>query len=224
MSDTIIKLSDVSIYQHQTLILKSISLEVNRGDFFYLVGKTGTGKSTLLKALYGENKIYSGEAEVAGYDLCKIKNKEIPFLRRKLGIIFQDYQLLMDRNVEDNLLFVLKATGWKDKMLMQQRIEKVLEMVGLESKMKSMPHKLSGGEQQRVVIARALLNDPELILADEPTGDLDPITSEEIISILMNIAKERNTAVIAASHDFMMINKFPAKIWSCQNNTITLMD
>ena len=217
--DTIIHLNNVSIFQKHNLVLTNVSLNIDKGEFVYLLGKTGTGKSSLLKTLYSELPLVDGEATVAGYDLKKIKTKEIPFLRRKLGIVFQDFQLLTDRSVNDNLLFVLKATGWKDKAEMQKRIQDVLEKVHLNTKGFKMPHELSGGEQQRVSIARALLNDPELILADEPTGNLDPETSEGIMNILLEISKN-GRAVLIATHDIMMFDKFPSRTIKCENGKV----
>ncbi len=217
--DTIIHLNNVSIFQKHNLVLTNVSLNIDKGEFVYLLGKTGTGKSSLLKTLYSELPLVEGDATVAGYDLKKIKTKEIPFLRRKLGIVFQDFQLLTDRSVNDNLLFVLKATGWKDKQEMQKRINDVLEKVHLNTKGFKMPHELSGGEQQRVSIARALLNDPELILADEPTGNLDPETSEGIMNILLEISKN-GRAVLIATHDIMMFDKFPSRTIRCENGKV----
>ncbi|OFY83834.1 MAG: phosphonate ABC transporter ATP-binding protein [Bacteroidetes bacterium RIFCSPLOWO2_12_FULL_35_15] len=217
--DTIIHLNNVSIFQKHNLVLTNVSLNIDKGEFVYLLGKTGTGKSSLLKTLYSELPLVDGDATVAGYDLKKIKTKEIPFLRRKLGIVFQDFQLLTDRSVNDNLLFVLKATGWNDKEEMQKRINDVLEKVHLNTKGFKMPHELSGGEQQRVSIARALLNDPELILADEPTGNLDPETSEGIMNILLEISKN-GRAVLIATHDIMMFDKFPSRTIKCENGKV----
>ena len=217
--DTIIHLNNVSIFQKHNLVLTNVSLNIDKGEFVYLLGKTGTGKSSLLKTLYSELPLVEGDASVVGYDLKKIKTKEIPFLRRKLGIVFQDFQLLTDRSVNDNLLFVLKATGWKDKQEMQKRINDVLEKVHLNTKGFKMPHELSGGEQQRVSIARALLNDPELILADEPTGNLDPETSEGIMNILLEISKN-GRAVLIATHDIMMFDKFPSRTIRCENGKV----
>ena len=217
--DTIIHLNNVSIFQKHNLVLTNVSLNIDKGEFVYLLGKTGTGKSSLLKTLYSELPLVDGDTAVVGYDLKKIKTKEIPFLRRKLGIIFQDFQLLTDRSVNDNLLFVLKATGWNDKQEMQKRIQDVLEKVHLNTKGFKMPHELSGGEQQRVSIARALLNDPELILADEPTGNLDPETSEGIMNILLEISKS-GRAVLIATHDIMMFDKFPSRTIRCENGKV----
>ncbi|MES2286812.1 MAG: ATP-binding cassette domain-containing protein [Bacteroidota bacterium] len=217
--DTIIHLDKVSIFQKHNLVLTNVALNIDKGEFVYLLGKTGSGKSSLLKTLYAELDLVQGEGTVAGFDLKTIKRKEIPFLRRKLGIVFQDFQLLTDRNVNDNLLFVLKATGWKNKFEMQKRIQDVLEKVHLSTKGFKMPHELSGGEQQRISIARALLNDPELILADEPTGNLDPETSEEIMNVLLEISKS-GRAVLIATHDIMMFNKFPSRTIKCENGKI----
>ncbi len=217
--DTIIQTNNISIFQKHNLVLTNVSLTVDKGEFVYLLGKTGSGKSSLLKSLYADISLKEGSAIVAGYDLTTIKRKEIPFLRRKLGIIFQDFQLLSDRSVNDNLLFVLKATGWKEKDKMQKRIQEVLEKVNLTTKGFKMPHELSGGEQQRVSIARALLNDPELILADEPTGNLDPETSEGIMKLLLEISKN-GRAVLIATHDMMMYQKFPSRVIKCENGKL----
>ena len=217
--NNIIHLDKVSIFQKHNMVLSNVSLDIDKGEFVYLIGKTGSGKSSLLKTLYAELNLVQGEATVAGYNLATIKRKEIPYLRRKLGIIFQDFQLLTDRNINNNLLFVLKATGWKDKQKMQKRIQEVLEKVRLATKGFKMPHELSGGEQQRIAIARALLNDPELILADEPTGNLDPETSEEIMTLLLEISRN-GRAVIIATHDIMMFNKFPSRTIKCENGQV----
>ncbi len=218
--DTIIHLDKVSIFQSHNMVLNNVSLNIDKGEFVYLIGKTGTGKSSLLKTLYAELALVEGNASVAGFNLATIKRKEIPFLRRKLGIVFQDFQLLTDRNINENLLFVLKATGWKNKQDMQKRIQEVLEKVNLATKGFKMPHELSGGEQQRISIARALLNDPELILADEPTGNLDPETSEEIMNVLLTISKS-GRAVVIATHDIMMFNKFPSRTIKCEGGKIS---
>ena len=217
--DTIINLEKVSIFQKHNLVLTNVSLHIDKGEMVYLLGKTGSGKSSLLKTLYADLDLQQGNASVAGYNLGVIKRKEIPYLRRKLGIVFQDFQLLTDRTVNDNLLFVLKATGWKDKADMQKRIQEVLEKVHLSTKGFKMPHELSGGEQQRVSIARALLNDPELILADEPTGNLDPETSEGIMNLLLEISKN-GRAVLIATHDIMMFDKFPSRTIRCENGNV----
>ncbi len=218
--DTIISLDNVSIFQKHNLVLTNVMLTIDKGEFVYLLGKTGSGKSSLLKTLYADLDVKDGSASVAGFDLKTIKRKEIPFLRRKLGIVFQDFQLLTDRTVNDNLLFVLKATGWKGKQEMQKRINDVLDKVHLTTKSFKMPHELSGGEQQRIAIARALLNDPELILADEPTGNLDPETSEGIINILLEISRS-GRAVLIATHDIMMFEKFPSRTIKCENGKLT---
>ncbi len=217
--DSIIKLEKISIFQKHNLVLSNVNLNIDKGEFVYLVGKTGSGKSSLLKTLYGDLTLNEGSAIVAGFDLKKLKRKEIPFLRRKLGIVFQDFQLLTDRTVNDNLMFVLKATGWKNKDEMQKRIQEVLEKVNLATKGFKMPHELSGGEQQRIAIARALLNNPELILADEPTGNLDPETSEDIMKLLIDISKN-GRAVLIATHDIMMFQKFPSRTLKCESGKI----
>ena len=217
--DTIIHLDKVSVYQSHNLVLNGVHLNVDKGEFVYLVGKTGSGKSRLLKMLYAELPLIHGNGTVAGFDLATIKKKDIPFLRRKIGIVFQDFQLLTDRTVNDNLQFVLEATGWKDKEAMQKRMQEVLEKVGLSTKGFKMPFELSGGEQQRVSIARALLNDPELILADEPTGNLDPETSEGIMNVLLDISKN-GRAVLIATHDIMMFTKFPSRTIKCENGKL----
>ncbi len=212
MAETIIDIRNASIYQGDSLILENVNLSVNKGEFVYLVGKTGTGKSSLLKTLYGELPLTQGQATVAGYDLRNLTWKTVPYLRRSLGVVFQDFQLLTDRNVNDNLKFVLKAIGWKDEKLMNEKIADVLDKVGLKSKGFKMPYEMSGGEQQRVDIARALLNSPKLILADEPTGNLDPETSDEIMQLLIHIARDYGTAVVMATHDYIVIQKFPARM------------
>lgn len=209
--NTVIRLKNVEIFQQKHLVLSNVNLEIAQGEFLYLIGQSGTGKSSLLKIIYGDLYIANGEGLVAGFDLKKLHENDVPFLRRKLGIVFQDFHLLNDRTVEKNLEFALKATGWTDKGLIQARMLDVLEKVGLRSKLQKMPHELSGGEQQRVVIARALLNDPEIILADEPTGNLDPATSEEIVLLLRDIASS-GTAVLLATHDYQIIKNMPARI------------
>ena len=211
MSEIVIQLEHANIYQSGNLILQDVNLTVQRGEFVYLVGKTGTGKSSLLKSLYGEITLTEGNGKVVGFDLKQMDWKTLPFLRRNLGIVFQDFQLLTDRNVHENLRFVLKATGWLDEKLIEQKIEDVLSKVGLKNKGFKMTFEMSGGEQQRVDIARALLNSPKLILADEPTGSLDPETSDEIMQLLFQIAKDDGTAILMATHDFMVVNKFPSR-------------
>ncbi len=215
----IINLRDVEIRHGDNTVLKSVDLQVDAGEFVYLVGKTGSGKSSLLKILYAALPVYKGSAEVVGYNLETIKRKEIPFLRRKVGIVFQDFELLTDRSVYENLNFVLKATGWRDKKIMKKRIEEVLTQVGLETKGYKMPHELSGGEQQRISIARALLNKPELILADEPTGNLDPATTANILTLLFEIARS-GQAVLMATHDYASMKEFSARTVLCQNQKL----
>ncbi len=219
IGNTVIKLQNTDIFQQKHLVLSDVNLEINKGEFVWLIGQTGSGKSSLLKVLYGDLHLTNGEGHAGSFDLKKLATKDVPFLRRKLGIVFQDFQLLSDRTVEKNLEFVLKATGWKDKKLIGERILDVLEKVGLRSKLKKMPHELSGGEQQRVVIARALLNEPEVILADEPTGNLDPDTSEEIVMLLKQISLS-GTAVLVATHDYHIIRTFPSRIIKCENGKI----
>jgi cell division transport system ATP-binding protein len=219
IGNTIIKLKGVDIFQQAHHVLANVNLHVDKGDFVWLIGQTGSGKSSLLKVVYGDLAISTGDGYACGYDLNHIKQKDIPFLRRKLGIVFQDFQLLTDRSVEQNLQFVMRATGWTDKKLIADKALDVLEKVGLRSKLKKMPHELSGGEQQRVVIARALLNDPEIILADEPTGNLDPDTSEEIVLLLKQIS-QMGTAVLVATHDYHIIRTFPSRIIKCENGKV----
>jgi cell division transport system ATP-binding protein len=211
MSQALIELKNANIYQGNNLILSDVNISVDKGEFVYLVGKTGTGKSSLLKTLYGDLDFKEGEGWVVGYNLRELDWKKVPFLRRNLGVVFQDFQLLTDRNVNNNLKFVLKATGWKDEKLMDEKINDVLDKVGLKTKGFKMPFELSGGEQQRIDVARALLNSPKLILADEPTGNLDPETSDEIMQLLFSISKDYGTAIVMATHDYMVINKFAAR-------------
>ena len=214
MSKTIVDLKDVSIFQKKNLVLSDINLTIEKGDFVYLIGKTGSGKSSLLKVLYGDLTLQKGSGKVVDFDLSSLKESEIPYLRRKIGIVFQDFTLLPDRTVFENLEFVLKATGWEDKKQIQERIDRVLTKVQVQTKSFKYPHQLSGGEQQRVAIARALLNDPELILADEPTGNLDPETSVEIMKVLREI-NDSGRSILMATHDYALILKFPAKTIKC---------
>jgi cell division transport system ATP-binding protein len=220
MSEIVVQIERANIYQSGNLILQDVNLNVQKGEFVYLVGKTGTGKSSLLKTLYGEITLTEGVGNVVGFNLKEMDWKKLPFLRRNLGVVFQDFQLLTDRNVNENLSFVLKATGWQDEQLIQQKIDDVLTKVGLQNKGFKMTFEMSGGEQQRVDIARALLNSPKLILADEPTGSLDPETSDEIMQLLFQIAKEDGTAIVMATHDYMVVNKFPARTLSTEGGRL----
>ncbi len=220
MSEPIVSIQNANIYQGGNLILQDVNFEVHKGEFVYLVGKTGTGKSSLLKTLYGELNLTEGSGTVVGFNLLEMDWKKVPFLRRNLGVIFQDFHLLTDRNVYENLKFVLKATGWKDEGLIEEKINDVLDKVGLKSKGFKMPFEMSGGEQQRVDIARALLNSPKLILADEPTGNLDPETSDEIMQLLIQIAKDYGTAVIMATHDFIVINRYPSRMLKTEQGKV----
>lgn len=219
MSRPILQLKDAAIYQGDNLVLSKVNVEVNKGDFVYLIGKTGTGKSSFMKVLYGDLPLTEGEGHIVDYNLKTLKEKDIPYLRRKLGIIFQDFKLLTDRTINDNLLFVLRATGWKDKSKMETRVEEVLSKVDMKTKGFKYPHELSGGEQQRIAIARALLNNPELILADEPTGNLDPQTSVEVMEVLQEINKNGNT-ILMATHDYALLLKYPSKTLKCDNNAV----
>lgn len=220
MSNKVIEINGLDVYQSGNLILKDVNFSLNKGEAAYLIGKTGQGKTSLLKTFYGELDIHKGHAEVVGMELVNIKSEQIPFLRRKLGIVFQDFNLLTDRNVFENLAFVLRCTGWADKIKIEQRIDEVLNQVGILHKKHSMPYEMSGGEQQRVVIARALLNNPELILADEPTGNLDPETSEEIIKLMFDICAKLHIAMIVATHDYSLIEKYPSLIIRCKDKNI----
>jgi len=217
--DPVLSLKDASIYQRENLILSDVSVTIQKGEFVYLIGKTGSGKSSFMKTLYGDLPLDEGEGHIVGFDLPTMKEKDIPFLRRKLGVVFQDFKLLNDRTVKDNLLFVLTATGWKDKVAMGTKIDEVLDKVAMKTKSFKYPYQLSGGEQQRVAIARALLNDPELILADEPTGNLDPQTSVEVMEVLQEINKNGNT-ILMATHDYALLLKYPSKTLKCDENQI----
>ncbi|HEX8270124.1 MAG TPA: ATP-binding cassette domain-containing protein [Flavobacterium sp.] len=219
MSQPVVVLKNVTIYQEQKVVLSNVNLEVNQGEFIYIIGKTGSGKSSLMKTLYADLPLSEGEASIVDFDLKNLKESNIPFLRRKIGIVFQDFKLLPDRSVHENMLFVLRATGWKDKAEMDAKIGEVLDKVDMRALDYKMPHQLSGGEQQRIAIARALLNDPELILADEPTGNLDPQTSVEVMETLRKINTVGKT-VIMATHDYALLLKFPSKTLKCENNTI----
>lgn len=216
MSQAVLSLKNVTISQGEKMILSNVNLEVNHGEFIYIIGKTGTGKSSLMKALYADLPLTEGEGNIVDFDLAALKEDEIPYLRRKIGFVFQDFKLLPDRNIKDNLLFVLKATGWKDNADIQNKIDEVLNKVGMIGSVGKMPHQLSGGEQQRVAIARALLNNPEFILADEPTGNLDPQTSVEVMEVLRKINATGKT-VIMATHDYALIMKFPSKTLKCED-------
>ncbi|MBZ9631213.1 ATP-binding cassette domain-containing protein [Salegentibacter sp. LM13S] len=219
MSNTVLELNNAAIYQRESLILSEVDVHINKGEFVYLIGKTGTGKSSFMKTLYGDLPLTEGEGTIVDFNLRTLKEKDIPFLRRKLGVVFQDFKLLTDRNIKDNLLFVLKATGWKDQKGMDSKIDEVLDKVGMKSKGFKYPYQLSGGEQQRVAIARALLNDPELILADEPTGNLDPQTSVEVMEVLQEISKNGNT-ILMATHDYALLLKYPSKTLKCDGQRV----
>lgn len=219
MSETVLELKNAAIYQRESLILSEVDVHINKGDFVYLIGKTGTGKSSFMKTLYGDLPLQEGEGSIVDYNLRTLKEKDIPFLRRKLGVVFQDFKLLNDRTIRGNLEFVLKATGWKDKKGMDSKIDEVLDKVGMKTKAFKFPYQLSGGEQQRVAIARALLNDPELILADEPTGNLDPQTSVEVMEVLQDINKNGNT-ILMATHDYALLLKYPSKTLKCDGQKV----
>lgn len=219
-NETVIQISNATIFQENNPVVSDVNVEIKKGEFVYLIGKTGSGKSSLLKTLYGELPLKQGTGSVAGFDLTTLKRKDVPFLRRKLGIVFQDFQLLSDRSVYENLRFVMKATGWKNEDEIRKRITSVLNEVALAGKGEKMPFELSGGEQQRVTVARALVNDPEIILADEPTGNLDPETSQEVMTLLLSIAKS-GTAIVFATHDFILYNKYPARTLKFENGKIS---
>lgn len=219
MSQAVLSLKNVTIYQDHNPVLKDINLDVNHGEFLYIIGKTGSGKSSFMKTLYADLKLTEGEGHFVEYDLKKLRERDIPYLRRKIGIVFQDFKLLPDRSVNDNLTFVLKATGWTDKVEMQHKIDEVLTKVGMKNSATKMPHQLSGGEQQRIAVARALLNDPEVILADEPTGNLDPQTSVEVMQLLREINQNGKT-IIMATHDYALLMKFPSKTLKCDDGTM----
>jgi len=219
MAETVLQLKDAAIYQANNLVLGDVNFEMKRGDFVYLIGKTGTGKSSFLKILYGDLNLREGEGEVVGFDLANLKERDIPFLRRKLGVVFQDFLLLNDRTVIGNLEFVLRATGWKDKAEIKEKIDQVLDKVDMKQQGYRFPYELSGGEQQRVAIARALLNDPELIMADEPTGNLDPETSFEVMDVLLDLNKKGHT-ILVATHDYALLIKYPKKTYKCDANKV----
>ena len=219
MSNSVLKLENVSIFQNDNLILSEVNVDVKEGDFVYLIGKTGSGKSSFLKTLYGDLKLNNGTGSIVEFDLRTLKEKDIPFLRRKLGVVFQDFKLLNELNINNNLEFVLKATGWKDKALINAKIEAVLTKVNMHTKGSKFPYELSGGEQQRVAIARALLNDPKLIWADEPTGNLDPQTSVEVMEVLLDLNKKGHT-IFMATHDYALILKYPSKTLKCEDTKV----
>lgn len=219
MSWPILSLKNVIISQEDKTILSNVNLEVNRGEFIYIIGKTGTGKSSLMKTLYADLPLKEGEGQIVDFNLVGLKDNDIPYLRRKIGIVFQDFKLLPDRSIKENMIFVLKATGWTVKEEMDQKIDEVLDKVGMKQYVNKMPHQISGGEQQRVAIARALLNDPELILADEPTGNLDPQTSTEVLEVLRKI-NDNGKTIIMATHDYALLMKYPAKTLKCEDSKI----
>ncbi len=219
MAESILKLKDVAVFQKENLVLNEINLEIRKGEFIYLIGKTGSGKSSFMKTLYGDLPLQQGEGTIVDFDLRKLKEKEIPYLRRKIGIVFQDFKLLPDRTINNNFVFVLKATGWKEKSKMDAQIANVLDKVDMKTKGFKFPHELSGGEQQRIAIARALLNDPELIIADEPTGNLDPQTSVEVMKVLQEINKAGRT-ILMATHDYALLLKYPSKTLKCDGNKV----
>ncbi len=219
--ETIISFKDADIINGEATVIYSLDMEVHQGDFVYIIGKVGSGKTSIIRTIIAENPLYKGSGNVCGYDLRTIKDKDIPFLRRKMGVVFQDFQLLMDRSVEENLTFVMNATGWKDQDAISKRIREVLDAVGMSHKSHKMPHQLSGGEQQRIAIARALLNSPSVIIADEPTGNLDPETAEGIMQLLCRINKERGTAVVMVTHNKQIVEKYKGRIFSCASESCT---
>ena len=221
MGTPVISFKNADIVNGEATVIYGLDMDIHAGDFVYIVGKVGTGKTSIIRTMIAENPLVKGQGEVCGYNLAGIKDKEIPYLRRKLGVVFQDFQLLMDRSVEDNLLFVLKATGWKSEEDMSRRIKEVLEAVGMERKAHKMPHQLSGGEQQRIAIARSLLNDPEVKIADEPTGNLDNETADGIMKLLTGINKEKGTAVVMVTHNRQIFEKYPGRVMVCKNETCT---
>ena len=220
MKEAIILFKNATINQYKKAVLSEINFSISEGSFVYLIGRTGSGKSSLLKTLYGDLKLQQGEGSIAGFDLAKLKDRKIPDLRRKIGVVFQDFQLLPDRTIERNLDFVLRATGWKDKQERTKKIDEVLDLVGLKDRRKHFPNALSGGEQQRIAIARALLNDPDIILADEPTGNLDPITSLEVMELLRNI-NQKGTTILMATHDYNLISKYPNTTYKCEEGKLS---
>ena len=213
--DSLIRFQDADIINGETTVIYGLNMQINEGDFVYLVGKVGTGKTSIIRTVIAENPLHKGSGEVCGYKLEGIRKRDIPFLRRNLGVVFQDFQLLMDRTVEDNLAFVLKSTGWKDRTEINKRITKVLEDVGMTTKAHRMPHQLSGGEQQRIAIARAILNSPKVIIADEPTGNLDPITAREIMDLLVSINKDNGTAILMVTHNTTIFENYPGRAFIC---------
>ncbi|MFQ3575538.1 MAG: ATP-binding cassette domain-containing protein [Cytophagales bacterium] len=221
--DILLKLENASIYQGDKLVISGINLELKKGSFYYLIGKTGSGKSSFLKILYADLPLNYGVGEVCGYDLRKLKSKQVPFLRRKLGIVFQDFELLQDRTVSENLVFVMKATGWNEKSKIRSRVTELLMRVGMSSCADKFPYQLSGGEQQRIAVARALINEPLLLLADEPTGNLDPEVSDEIMKLFVEI-NNSGTTVLMATHNYNLINKFPGMVLKCENAALNLLE
>ena len=218
---SIISFKDADIVNGEATVIYNLDMDVYPGDFVYIVGKVGTGKTSIIRTIIAENPLHKGSGQACGFELAGIKDKEIPYLRRKMGVVFQDFQLLMDRSVEENLLFVLRATGWKSEEDMQMRIMQVLEAVGMERKAHKMPHQLSGGEQQRIAIARSLLNDPQVIIADEPTGNLDNETADGIMKLLSGINKEKGTAIVMVTHNRQIFEKYPGRVMVCKDETCT---